>query len=155
MKFSIGQLVVEKKSIHPRTSYQVLKVAGTLNGALLLESYGGAYDGEVHVDDWTDEPGSRSWRSALERHQEEDLFTLEEALEEQRRLEAAKNKLDGEFEQVRSQIQDSLDKAAVFVQEAGGLAKSFGREFHQMKKECMSLYRALDEGGWSHSHMSC
>lgn len=155
MKFSIGDKVVEKKMVKPLSSYPVLKIVGTLNGVLLLTNYGSGYDGEVHSDNWTDEPGSRSWRSALEQYQEEELFSLEEAVEELRRLELAKKQLDKEFDGLLSQIQDKFDKAAILVQEADAMAKAFGRDFFQLKRESMALYRALDEGGWSHSHMSC
>jgi hypothetical protein len=155
MKFSIGDKVVEKKTIQPHTSYNVLKIVGTLNGALLLEHYASGYDGEVHPNTWTDEPGSRSWRSALERFQEEELFTVEEAVEQLQCLESLKTQLDREFDGVRSQIGDQFDQAAIHIKEANALVKHFGKDFYDLKQEGMKLYKALDEGGWVHSHFSC
>ena len=153
--FSVGDKVVEKKNIQPRTSYNILQVVGSLNGALLTNQYGCGYQGEHHADDFEDVPGSRSWRSAIEQYQEEELVSLDEALIEQQKLEANKSKLDEEFEKVKPLIRKRLDEAAALVKEARLLVNPFDRTFYDLKIECTTLYQALDDGGWSHSHMSC
>lgn len=155
MKFSIGDLIIEKKTIEPHTSYVIYKVVATLDGALLAVHWGGGYGGDIHEDEWEDEPGSRSWRSALQRYQEEELFSLEEAEKERLRLEVSKNSLNQEFETIRDQLRSKLDQAAVLVREAGDLVKAHDKEFYDLKQECMPLYNALKDGGWSHSHMKC
>ena len=155
MKFSIGDQVVEKKNIQPYTSYNVLKIVSILDGALLLEHYGFRSEGEIHLEVYSNEPGSRGWREGLRRYQEEELFTLEEAEAEKHNLEAAQSKLSQEFDAVHYQLQGKLDQAAVLVEGAGLIAKAHNKIFFDLKKECMLLYQALDRYGWSHSHMQC
>lgn len=156
MKFFIGDKVVEKNSLRPRSSYCVEKVVSILDGALLIEHYGTAFDGEIHqFDDDLNAPGTRSWREGIRRHQEDDFLTPEEAIQEIHRLDLEQNKLTQEFEAVQSKIEDKLQKAAALVKEAGAIAKTCDKDFYDLKKECMPLYRVLEEGGWSHSHMSC
>lgn len=155
MKFAIGQQVVEKEALRAHSSYNVLKVVAILDGALLLEHYGFGCDGEVHHEDWEDKPGTRGWRESLQRYQESDLLTLEEAVEELHRLEAAESKLNQEFETVRDQVQEKLEQAAALVKEAASLTTAHDKSFYDLKRECMPLYLALNEGGWRHSHMEC
>lgn len=155
MKFSIGDMVVEKEDIHPHTSYNVFKVVTILNGELLIKHYGCVFDGELSVEEFESKPGGRCYRESFLRFQENELFTLEEADDKIHQLEAAKSKLENEFESVRSQIQEKLNKAADLVSKADALVKPFNKDFSDLKKECTPLYRALKDGGWSHSHMSC
>ena len=155
MKFSIGQLVVEKNTIQPHLPYNVQQVVAILNDVLLLEHYGIAYDGEVSKEDWLYDIGSRSWREGLQRYQENELYTLEEALIELRYREAQQTKLASDFEAVRLQLKDKLDQAASLVQEAGEIANLHYKDFYDLKEECMGLYEALNRGGWSHSSMQC
>lgn len=155
MKFSVGDLVVEKTDIKAHTSYNTQKVVGIFEGALLLEHHGFAFDGEIHPEEYESEVGSRSWRESLRRFQEEELFTPDEAVEELHRLEAAKSKLAEEFDAVRDQLHAKLQQAAALVKEAGELAKAHDKEFYDLRAECMPLYKALESGGWSHSHMRC
>jgi hypothetical protein len=155
MKFSIGDQVAEKKNIQPYTSYNVLKVISILDGVLLVEHYGFVSDGEIIQEDFSFKPGSRGWRTSLQKCQEEELLTLEEAVEELHALETAQNKLSQEFDAVRNQLQAKLDQAALLVKEAGTIAGAHNKTFFELKNECMPLYLALNGGGWSHSHMQC
>ncbi len=156
MKFAIGDLVVGKTGLHPHTNYSVDKVVAHLDGYLLVEYYGHAFDGEIHpMQDHLNEPGSRHWREAIQRFSEDAFFTPEEALEEIHRLEGNKSKLNEEFELIRNSIREKLSKAADLVREADAIAKPFEKDFYDLKEECMPLYRAMDNGGWSHSSMKC
>lgn len=155
MKFSIGDLVVEKKEIKSFTSYNVSKVAAILNGDLLIKHYGCIFDGELTAEEFESKPGDRSYRQSFLRFQENELLTTDEAVEKLHRLEAAKSKIENEFESVRNQIHSKMNNAALLVKEADSLAKAYDKNFWQLKDECMPLYRALKDGGWSHSHMSC
>lgn len=155
MKFSIGDMVVEKEDIHPHTSYNVFKVVTILNGELLIKHYGCVFDGELSVEEFESKPGGRCYRESFLRFQENELFTAQEADERILHLEAAKSKLENEFESVRSQIQEKLNQAAALVKEADALAKPFNKDFCILKSECGTLYHALNDGGWSHSSMRC
>ncbi len=157
MKFSIDDKVIEKTAISAHTSYPVLKVVGVLGDALLVQYWGHGFDGDMQREDFLldSKPGSRVWREGIQRYQESELFTPEEAIAKLRRLELSKSKLDIEFEAVRNQIAEKLNQAATLVKEAGSIAKPFNRDFYDLKQECMPLYRALDDGGWSHSSMRC
>ena len=157
MKFAIEDLVVVKKEVQPSSSHCVSKVVAILDGALLVEFYGDCYEGEVHAypDAAMNKPGSRKWQLGLVRYQEEELFTVEESRQEQLRLQNAKNKLDDEFGEVRDQLEEKLNAAAVLVKEAATIATAHKRTFYDLKHECMPLYEALDDGGWSESHMRC
>lgn len=157
MKFAIGDRVVEKKDIRAHTSYNVQKVSAHLDGFLLLEHWGHGYDGELHEEDYSEynKPGSRGWRESLQRYQEEELFTPEEALAELRKLEEAKSKLDEEFGAVRDLIAANLKQAAELVETAASLAKKCDKDFEDLIQEGGALYKALDNGGWRHSTMRC
>jgi hypothetical protein len=156
MKFSIGDMVVEKETLKAHTSYNVSKVVGFLDGALLLEHYGFAFDGEVHPEDYKSEPGTRGWRKEIQRYQEEELCTPEAAVKELHRLGAIKDKLNEEFEGVRESIQAKLDAAAVLVQEAADIAKPFNKELDDLsREECRKLYEAQEKNGWRASHVRC
>lgn len=157
MKFSVGDLVIEKAHIRARTSYNVSKVIAYLDGALLLEHYGHAYDGEIHYEDYDDlnVPGSRTWREGLQRFQEQELFTPEEALKELKRLEEADSKLNQEFNDVKEQIVAKLEEAAKLANEAADMITKVDKTFEDMIYDCVSLYKALDRGGWSQSTMHC
>ena len=157
MKFSIGDIAVQKTDVRAHTSYNPLKVIGVLNEALLLEHCGTGYGEEIHEESYEEfnYPGSRMWREGILRCQEEELFTPEETVAELRRLEAAEDKLTQEFEAVRDDIQGRMERAADLVKEAADIVKAHNRKFSDLKSECMSLYEALDIGGWSHSHMRC
>jgi len=155
MKFAIGDLVIEKKHVQPDTSYSIDKVVTIIDGAIVVEHHGFGFDGKTHGEVYQSPPGSRGWRSAYQRYQEEELFTLKEAEEERKRMKEAKTKLNDEFEAICWQLREKLDKAAELVGEAGALAKAHDKEFYDLKQECMPLYQALKAGGWSHSHMQC
>jgi len=148
-------LVVEKKRLLPHTSYSVSKVAVILDDSILIEHYGYGYDEEIHSDNYSAPIGSRSWREGYERYQEDELITPEEAVKEIQRLNDVKDILEKEFEGVRSYIQDKLDQAAGFVKQAGEIAKSCDKSLFDLKPEGQELYKALEDAGWSHSHMSC
>ena len=149
--------MVEKEDIQPHTSYTVKKVVGHLNGALLLEHYGFAWDGEITPEDFSEysKPGSRGWRDNIRRYQEDQLFTPDEALTEIRRLEADKSKLEKEFTGVRDLVTSKLNRAAELVDEAAALTTERGKSFYDMIQECVPLYTALKKGGWSHSTLQC
>lgn len=156
MKFRVGDLAIEKTLLRPHTSYNVNQVVAIVDGALLLENYGHAYDGEIHpYNDEFNKPGSLGWRGSLRRFQEDELVTPDEAVAEIKRLEDAKAKLEKEFEGVRSQIQSKMDQAAALVQEAADLAKAYEKDFYDLRSDCRTLYQAMSNGGWSHSSMKC
>ena len=156
MKFAVGDQVVEKSKLHARTSYTVDKVVGTLGDSVLVTHYGFAFDGEINPESCFEEkPGTRGYRSSIQRYQENELCTPEEALEELRRLELAKSKIESEFEGVRDQIREKMNAAAAIVKEAGEIIKPLDKEFYDLTTECKDLYLALEDGGWSHSTMSC
>lgn len=157
MKFSINDLVVIKTLIHPHTSYSVNRVCAILDDAYLTVGYGFAFDGEIQKDDLEDldKPGSRHWREGIQRYQEHELFSMDEAVIELRRLENVKSKLESDFESTRPQIQERMNKAAALVKEAVGIIKPLDKEFYDLTSECKELYLALKDGGWSHSTMSC
>lgn len=158
MKFKVGDKAVDKTVIKPRTSFPVMEVVGVLGDALLLQFWGDGYDGEISKDTFTDEynkPGTRSYREGVMRFLEEELFTTDEALAHIKSLEAAKSKLDEEFSGVRDQIAEKMAQAASLAKEAVELMKPFDRDFCDLRKECLPLYDALDEGGWRASHMRC
>ncbi len=157
MKFAIGDKAVEKSNVRAHTNYLVYMVVGILDGAYLVKFWGDGFGDEVTECeyDMEGEPGSRGWHTAIIRYQEEELFTPEEALVELRKLESDLSKLEKEFNGVRDQIQQKLDDAATLVREAAALAKPFDKDFYDLKRECKSLYHAMDDGGWSHSNMRC
>lgn len=154
MKFSIGQNVIEKKSVNAYHNSVVHKVVGIIDTYYLIELVGISYDGEIHKYG-NSKPGERGWTNGIHRHTEEELFSLSEATDELRRLEHDKDKLDQEFDVVREQVKSKLEKAALLVQEAGAIVVLHDRTFFDLKQECMPLYQSLKVGGWSHSHMQC
>jgi hypothetical protein len=155
MKFSIGSFIIEKTSIEPNTSYEIEKVIGILDGTLLAVNYGTSFNGEIHENNYENLPGTKSWREAIQRYREEEVFTIVEAEAERHRLQEAQNKLAQDFELVKDQLKSKLDRAAELVREAGDLARAHKKEFYDLRPECMPLYHALKDGGWVHSHMSC
>ena len=157
MKFQIKDKVVPKDHLKAHTNYMVLEVVGYLDGAVLTMHWGDGFGEELHHYDFLEDtkPGDRSWRGAIQRYQEEELLTPEEALAELRKLEDKKSKLEAEFESVRNKVQEKMSQAAVFVKEASALVDPTGKDFYDLAVECKELYLALNEGGWSHSTMRC
>lgn len=157
MKFQIKDKVIPKDSIRAHTNYLVSEVVGVLDGNLLTMMWGDGFGDELHHYDFLEDskPGDRSWRGAIQRYQEDELFTPEEALTELRRLEAIKSQLEKDFDGVRSQVQKKMNQAALIVKEAAKLVEPTGKDFYDLTEECEQLYRALNEGGWSHSTMRC
>jgi hypothetical protein len=156
MKFSVGDLVVEKIGIQAHTSFNVLKVVAILNDSLLLEYYGFCFDGEISQDEiFISAPGTRSWRESYHRYLEEELFSTQEALEEIHKLQAAQGELNKEFDSILPQLEEKLNQAAALVKEAAAMALDHNTTFYYLKDQCMPLYLALNQGGWSHSHMEC
>lgn len=155
MKYPVGSLLVEKKTIKAHTSYNVQKVVAHLDGALLTQHYGFGFDGEVHEEDYHSEPGSRGWREELQRYQENELCTIEETKAELARLETAKAILENEFASVRDQIQEKLAAAAKLAEEATDILVKHNKDYEDMLQECGPLYKALDKGGWRHSTLRC
>lgn len=155
MKFEIGQRVVEKNSIQAHCSYSIDKVVAYLDGNVLVEFWGSGYDEELHEDDFEYKPGGRLWKEKIRRYQEDELFSLEEGHAELRRLNSIKDKMNEDFEVVRKQIQAKMNQAADLVKAASALAEPLGKTFYDLRDEGMSLYHALKDGGWRHSHMQC
>lgn len=157
MKFSVGDKVVHKTAVKAHTSYPVDVVVGFLEGAVLTKGWGDGFGEEIRYYDFYDDekPGDRNWRSAISRYQESELFTPEEVVAELKRLEDNQSKLESEFESVRTSVQEKMDKAAALVKEASALVKPTGKDFYDLTREGEQLYRALQQGGWSHSTMSC
>jgi|SRR6185369_5782302 len=157
MKFANGDKVIPKDSIRAHTNYLVSEVVGYLDGSVLTMAWGDGFGDELHHYPFLEDskPGDRSWRSAVQRYQESELFTPAEALVELRKLEAVKSQLESEFESMRSQVQEKMDKAALLVAEAGALVEPTGKDFYDLVNECKELYLALTKGGWSHSTMRC
>lgn len=155
MKFAIGDKAVEKSQLRAHTSYNVMEVVGTLNGDLLLQHFGFAFDGEITNERWVDKPRSRSWREGIQRYQEDELCTPEEALAEIKKLEAAKSKLEEEFGAVQELIGANLAQAAALVETAANLAVKCNKTFEDVLNESVPLYKALKKGGWRHSTLQC
>lgn len=157
MKFSIGDKVIEKTSLHAHTNYCLYEVVSHLDGALLVKFWGDGFGGELHEykDTMEGKPGSRSWRSAIIRYQESEVCTPEEALAELKCLEETNSKLEEEFNAVRELIAKNMGDAARLVKQASDLVKPTGKDFYDLTTECKELYVALKDGGWSHSTMSC
>lgn len=156
-KFNVGDKVIEKTSLRAHTNYPVKEVVAYLGDAVLAIGWGDGFGDELHRYDFMDEygPGSRHWREGIVRLQESELLTPAEALTELRKPEVIKSQLEAEFEGVRSQVQEKMDKAAGLVKEASDLVKPTGKDFYDLTDECEALYRALSGGGWSHSTMRC
>lgn len=159
MKFQIKDKVVPKDTVRAHTNYLVHQVVGFLDGHVLTKMWGDGFGGELHHYPFDDDTpvGGRNWRSAIQRYQESELLTPEEALIELRRIEAEKDKFEAEFEGVRELVGKNLNDAAKLVQEAANLVKKTGadKDFYNMVGECKELFLALKDGGWSHSTMQC
>jgi hypothetical protein len=156
MKFAIGDKVVEKKSIHPHTSFGVMVVAAFFEDSYLLKYYGNSYEGHIDCYDYDNErPGTRFWRESIQRYEEKELLSLDEALEQIKVLQSDKMMLENQFNKAKNEIQDKLNAAAILVEEAGKLVDAFDKTLYDLKTECLPLYNALDKYGWSHSSMSC
>lgn len=155
MKFAIGDKAIDKKLVHAHTSYHVMEVVGVLDGDLLLRSWGFGFNGELTEDDYQSSRGSRGWRQGIQRYSEDELFTHDEVVAELAVLEAAKSKMDEEFNAVRDLVRKNMEEAARLVKGATALVQPTGKDFYDLKQECMPLYQALTEGGWSHSSMKC
>lgn len=155
MTFAIGDLVADKENLKAWTSFAALRVVGTLDDAVLCEYYGDGYDGEVSKMSWVIDRSSSQWREGIVRFMPQDLCTMAQAFQMVRDLENAKDNLEKQFEKVRGLLQGKLDQAAALVSEVATIAQDHGKDFFELKRECMPLYQALDGGGWSHSHMQC
>jgi hypothetical protein len=158
MKFSLGDKVIEKTSIRAHTNYTVSVVVAFLKEDVLTMMWGDGFGAELHHYDFLEDvkPGERSWHSSIQRHQESELFTPEEALAELHRLEASTDKLNSEFEKVRTSIRAKLDAAATLIEEAAAIAKPFNKDLDDLsREECRKLYDAQDKNGWRASHIKC
>jgi hypothetical protein len=156
MKFAIGDKVVDKTTVKAFTSHSVYEVVGVLDDSLLLKHWGDCFDGVLDHYDFLDKsPGTRGWREGILRYQDNELITTDEALKQLAVLENIQDLLDDDFEKVKSQFQQKINQAAAIVKEANELINPFDRVLSDLRDECMPLYLALHNGGWSHSHMSC
>jgi hypothetical protein len=156
MRFKIDDLVVMKADVQARRSYEAYKVALIFRDSYLLEHYGSVWEGKITQEDWESEPGSRSWREALIRYQESELFTFEEAVQEQRKLEVEKSRLANEFEAVHAQFRENLDKAADLINQSSTMAEACNKEIRDsLKSDFRNLFHALDRAGWSASFTRC
>lgn len=157
MKFSIGDKVVEKTSLQAHSNYAVSEVVSLLGTSILIVSWGDGFDGELRRYDFLadDKPGTRHWRNGIQRVQESELLTPDEALAELKILENTKSKIEEEFGSLRDTVREKMDQAAALVKEAGALIKPLDKSFYDLTQECAELYLALDTGGWSHSTMKC
>lgn len=157
MKFAIGDKVIEKAYIYTHTSYPVQQVVGVLDDALLLTPWGDGFAGELHYHTYLDEykVGSRVWRESVQRYTEDELFTPEEALTELRRLEAAEDNLEQQFELVQEQVRILLAQGTQYVEEAAALVAKHKKTFEDVVNDCIPLYKALKQGGWRHSTLKC
>ena len=157
MKFAVGDKVVEKAHLRAHTNWLIHKVVAILDGVYLTEFWGDGFAKEIHPYEDDSKPGSRSWRSSIQKFQESELISVEEAQVELSRLEEEKSKLESEFEGVRELVQKNLNDAAKLVRGAAELVKKTGsdKDFYDLVEEGKQLYLALNEGGWSHSTMRC
>lgn len=155
MKFTVGSKVVEKTHLRAHTSYNIMEVVGTLGDDLLTKHFGFAFDGEVTNEGWVDKPRSRSWREGIQRYEEDELCTPEEALAHIRKLEEAQSKLEDEFTVVKDQIQAKLEQASKLADEAADILVKHKKTFEDMVHESVPLYKALKKGGWRHSTLQC
>ena len=147
--------MVEKAHLRAHTSYNIMEVVGTLGDDLLTKHFGFAFDGEVTNEGWVDKPRSRSWREGIQRYEEDELCTPEEAIAEIKKLEEAKSKLEADFEAVQELITSNLKDAAALVETAANLAVKCNKTFEDVVHECVPLYKALKKGGWRHSTLQC
>lgn len=156
MRFKVDDLVVQKDKVRPHTSYEIYKVSAILNGDYLIEHHGSAWEGEIHLNDWIEEKGSRSWHEALTRRQESELITPEEYLEEKKKLEAEESRLNSEFETVRAQFRENLDKAADLINQSTTMAEACKKNIREsLKNDFRNLFHALNKAGWSASFTRC
>ena len=156
-KFNIGDKVTTVDNIRAHTSYGVWQVVGFLNGAVLLSTWGQGFDGQINHYDFLDEekPGSQNWRNDIQRYQESELYTLEEASEAIRRLEATHDQLELDFENAKAKIASNLKQAAALMNEAAEMTIACKKTFESLTQESEALYRAMSKGGWRHSTMAC
>ncbi len=157
MKFQIKDKVIPKDSLRAHTNYLVSEVVGYLDGAVLTMMWGDGFGEELHHYPFLEDskPGDRSWRGAVQRYEESELMTPEDALKHLRELEAEKSKLEAEFESITQPVKEKLDQAAALVKEASVLVEPTGKDFYDLTEACKELYLALNGGGWSHSTMRC
>lgn len=81
-------------------------------------------------------------------------------LESQVEAEEAKmmkenEKLEEEFADLTTQIQEKLAQAAKLISESTSLAEEAGTDLQSLYDETRPLMRALDDAGWSTSSMRC
>lgn len=161
MKFNLNDLVVLKTALHPRTNYCVYSVAIIYEGSYLLKFHGDVYQYEskevdtTYRDEYESKPGTRSWREGLQRYQEDELFSLEEAAAEWDRISNVKDQMEKDFIAVKSQVEEKMKAAAALVAEANALVLPLDKDLCDLTKECMPLYNALDNGGWRSSNFRC
>lgn len=156
MKFNVGDQVVEKAHLRPYYNWLVYKVVSILDGVYLTEFYGDGFGQEVEpYENEDDVPDTRSWRSSIQKYQESELLSVEEAKQELLRLEAEKDKLENEFAALKVKIQSRMEQATALVKEAQDIAESVGKNLDDAPVECRPLFRALREAGWTPSSMSC
>jgi hypothetical protein len=152
MKYPIGQLVCVKADIQAYTTCSVFTVIGSLNNdpdspPTYVAEFSGyiSSNGEHKPDAYIPEFGSGEWSELIRRLLESSLCSLEEAFQEQKRLEAIKDILDRQFTWVRNQVKEKLDQAALLVKEAHGLTKPFDKHLSWLQPECKELVTALEE----------
>lgn len=154
-KFNIGDQVVEKENVQANRSFPVMSVVSFLDDHVLVAHIGFSFQGEFHKEDYVSDVGSRGWREAVLRYEDSELFSLEEAYAEQRKLENAKQNLEEEFARVRVYITAEIDMATKLMKKAAETAVSVGKDLSDLKEECRGLFHVLDDNGWRHSNMKC
>lgn len=83
------------------------------------------------------------------------LLSEADGLAETTRLVAEKEKLEREYEQVRTECGSKLAKAAQLIREAATLADSKGADLQEMYDETRDLERAMEAAGWRTSSWHC
>jgi tyrosine-protein phosphatase YwqE len=134
MRFHMGDKVVCKKDIKVHYHFDAGEVI-----ALLADNY--------YIVEWDPD--------FVGKYAEESLVTEKEAGVIKAVQEAERNKIESEFETIRGQLQANLAQATELVSKSVELAKKHKKNFRDLKSECMPLFRAINDGGWSPSSIKC
>lgn len=108
--------------------------------------------GEVVIVEWASEWGAAQLQKVTLRS----LITGEEANKLQVELQAAKTKLEAEFQLVAKEVAKKLTAAAKLIEEAGVVATKAGRDLaSDFYQETHQLENAMERAGWNTSSWHC
>lgn len=111
------------------------KVASPLNGSIVI----------IEWDDGT-----------LSKHELRFLFNEANGIAENKRLEDEQSRLEREFEEAKTSIEEKLNAAAKLIDEAAAIANSKDVSMlDDMYVETRALERAMENAGWRTSSWHC